>query len=212
MEEIERESFRDALLSSIEPSDELKKRLDKQIGSLLRRKLSTAEKIRNVFLGVVFTLMSGIFAYVVYFVTTAQDKGLTPSARLFMCFGFAAGAIVFLTGAVYAIRELRAGRTAPRRQQQMMIGVSAGFVLLLWTSLLTFAPRWGLPTEKLILMNTAMLFYWIMAVGFVLAAKSQWQHEDALLEQKRTQLEIALLRQELKKAVSLESSQGNGDT
>ena len=58
-------------------------------------------------------------------------------------------------------------------------------------------------------MSTNLLFFWIMAVGFVLAAKSQWQHEDALLEQKRTQLEIALLREDLKDLVCREPS-GDG--
>lgn len=44
-----------------------------------------------------------------------------------------------------------------------------------------------------------LLFYWIMAVGFVLFSAIRWQREDMLLEQKRTQLEIVLLREAMSK-------------
>ena len=204
MSKAERKSFREALLSGIEPPDELRERFDEQIKTLLRRRLCKAEKVRDILLAVVFLAVSGFFGWAFYMAVTVHDRGVTSAGRLFMCVAFALGAIGFFAGATYAVLELRSGRVAPRSQQQASIAIPVGFVLLICTMFLVFARQLGQPTEDLLFMGVALLFYWIMAVGFVLAAKSQWQHEDALLEQKRTQLEIALLREDLKDLVCRE--------
>ena len=66
------------------------------------------------------------------------------------------------------------------------------------TAWMVYGPKLQLPIDKTIWTTFALLVYFVMMATFVIAAKSQWQHEDALLEQKHTQLEIALLRDEMK--------------
>ena len=212
MSKAERESFREALLSGIEPPDELRERFDEQIKTLLRRRLYGAERVRNILLAVVFLATSGFFGWAFYLAVTVRDRGITSAGRVLMCVAFALGAVGFFAGATYAVLELRSGRVAPRSQQQASIAISAGFVLVMWTMFLAFARQLGQPTEDLLFMGVSLLFFWIGAVGFVLAAKSQWQHEDALLEQKRTQLEIALLREDLKDLVCREPSEDGTQT
>lgn len=192
-------SLRDVLLSGLEPSDELRDRFDKQVKQLVRRPLTTPEKWRDVFCATVFLPMTAIFGYATYFAATVVDSGLSPFHRLFMCVGFSLGGVVFLVGALYSIGELRRGRIAHRQAQQMMVAIPAGSVLLLICAYLVY---WDMFTPSLasaIKVSFALLFYWIMAVGFVLLSMIRWQREDVLLEHKRTQLEIALLRETMSK-------------
>ena len=192
-------SLRDALLSGLEPSDELRDRFEKQVEQLVRRPLTTAEKWGNVICVAVFLPMSAVFNYVVYFVVTAADPGLSLTARLLMCVGFSLGCLVFLVAALYAICELVWGRVARRDAQQMMVAVPAGFVLMLGCAYMVFWDMLAPSVASAIKGSFVLLFYWIMAVGFVLFSAITWQREDMLLEQKRTQLEIVLLREAMSK-------------
>lgn len=196
----ERDPLREALLSGLEPSDELRQRFQRQMERLLRPTLSGARKVGNVICAAVFLPMSALFGYVAYFAATAADPGLTLFRRLFMCIPFAVGSLGFLFGAVYAIRELRSGLVAPRQQQQAMLAASSGFVLLMMTAYMVFWPELALSLERAIRVAFSLLVFWTMAVGNVLYSTMRWNREDILLEQKRTQLEVALLREELAKA------------
>jgi len=199
MTDDERRDMRDALLSGVEPSDELQERFGEQMEQLVRRKLSGARRVGDVICAVVFLAMTGVFGYIAYFVATATDPGLTLFRRLFMCIPFAAGSLGFLFGAVYAIRELRSGLVAPRESQQAMLVLPTAFVLLCVTAWLVFWERFDISAARGVHVSTGLLFFWIMVVGNVLLYTSRWHREDILLEQKRTQLEIALLREELSK-------------
>jgi hypothetical protein len=44
-----------------------------------------------------------------------------------------------------------------------------------------------------------MLFFWIMATFNVLLMTARWHREDLLLDQKRTRLEVAMLREEFQR-------------
>ncbi len=189
--------LREALLSGLEPSDELRERFQRQMVHLIRPKLSGARKVGNVICAAVFLPMSALFGYIAYFAATASDPGLTLFRRLFMCIPFTAGSLGFLFAAVYAIRELRSGLAAPRQQQQAMVAVSSGFVLLMVTAYMVFWPELALSLERAIRAAFSLLVFWTMAVGNVLYSTMRWNREDILLEQKRTQLEVALLREEL---------------
>lgn len=189
--------LREALLSGLEPSDELRERFQRQMAHLIRPKLSGARKVGNVICAVVFLAMTGVFGYVAFFAATAADPGLTLFRRLFMCIPFTVGSLGFLFAAVYAISELRSGLAAPRQQQQAMLAASSGFVILFVTAYMVFWPELALSLERAIRASFGLLFFWIMAVGNVLYSTMRWNREDILLEQKRTQLEVALLREEL---------------
>ncbi|MCK4300851.1 MAG: hypothetical protein KAX80_15015, partial [Planctomycetes bacterium] len=192
--------LREALLSGLEPSDELRERFQRQMAHVIRPTLSGARRVGNVICAAVFLPMSVLFGYVAYFAATAADPGLTLFRRLFMCIPFAAGSLGFLFGAVYAIRELRSGLVALRARQQAMLAVPTALLLLYFTAWLVFWDMFDITAARGVHASTALLFFWIMAVGQVLLFTSRWHREDVLLEQKRTQLEIALLREELAKA------------
>jgi hypothetical protein len=188
-------SLRDVLLSGLEPSDELRDRFEKQVEQLICRPLTTVEKWSRMICVAVFLPMSAVFNYVVYFLVTVADPGLSLPARLLMGVGFSLGCLVFLVGALYAICELVWGRVARRDAQQMMVAISAGFVLMLGCAYMVFWDMLALSVASAIKGSFVLLFYWIMAVGFVVFSAIRWQREDVLLEQKRTQLEIVLLRE-----------------
>jgi len=192
-----REFTRMELLSGIEPSADLEERFRKQREDIVRRRLTKAEIARDVICALVFIPTSGFFAYAVYLAATAGE--LPETVRWLMYVSFGAGSLAFLIGALYAILEIRGLRIAPRSHQQAILAVSAGLVLIYSTFWLVLWRQFQLPVTNSIRAGTSLLFYWIMAVGFVLEGKSRWRHEDSLLEQKRTQLEIALLREEISK-------------
>jgi hypothetical protein len=192
-------SLRDVLLSGLEPSDELRDRFEKQVEQLVRRPLTTGEKWRDVICATVFLPMTAIFGYAAYFAATAADPGLSPFTRLFMCVGFSLGCLVFLVGALYGINELRRGRIAHRHAQQMMVAIPAGSVLMLVCAYMVYWDTLALSVASAIKVSFALLFYWIMAVAFVLLSTIRWQREDVLLEHKRTQLEIVLLQETMSK-------------
>jgi hypothetical protein len=191
--------LREVLLSGLEPSDELRGRFERQAEQLVRGPLTTARKWGNVICVTAFLPMSAIFAYAAYFAAAAADPGLSLSTRLLMCVGFGLGCLVFLVGALYGISELRRGRIARRDAQQMMVVISAGFVLMLGCAYMVFWDMLAPSVASAIKGSFVLLFYWIMAVGFVVFSAMRWQREDMLLEQKRTQLEIVLLREAMSK-------------
>jgi hypothetical protein len=191
--------LRDVLLSGLEPSDELRGRFEQQVEQIVRPRLTPARTFGNVLCITVFLPMCAIFGYVAYFAATTADPGMSLTARLIMCGGFSLGGIVFLVGALYSIHELRRGRVARRQVQHMMVAIPAGFVLLLVTVNLVFWDALTPSVDAAIKGSFGLLVYWIMAIGFVLLGKIQWQREDLLLEHKRTQLEVVLLREALSK-------------
>ena len=89
----ERDPLREALLSGLEPSDELRQRFQRQLAHLLRPRLSGARRVGNVICAAVFLPMTAVFGYIAFFAATAGDPGLTLFRRLFMCIPFAVGSL-----------------------------------------------------------------------------------------------------------------------
>ena len=191
--------LRDALLSGLEPSDELRDRFEQQVEQIVRPRLTPAEKWRDVLCLAVFLPMCVVFGYVTYTVAMVADPGLSGTARLIMGGGFSLGSLGFLAGVLYCIHELRGGKIAGRQAQHAMVAIPAGFVLLLVTVNLVFWDTLTPSVDSAIKGSFGLLVYWIMVVASVLLGKIQWQREDLLLEHKRTQLEIVLLREALSK-------------
>jgi len=70
---------------------------------------------------------------------------------------------------------------------------------MLGCAYMVFWDMLALSVPSAIKLSFVLLFHWIIAVGFVLFSAIRWQREDMLLEQKRTQLEIVLLREAMSK-------------
>ena len=174
--------LRDVLLSGLEPSDELRDRFEQQVEQIVRHRLTSTEKWSAVFCITVFLPMCAVFGYATYIVASVADPGLSMTVRLIMGGGFSLGSIVFLVGALYGIQELRRGRIASRQVQHMMVAIPAGFVLLFVTVNLVFWDALTPSVDAAIKGSCALLVYWIMAIGFVLLGKIQWQREDLLLD------------------------------
>jgi len=192
----ERERFREALLSGAEPSGELKERFERQVQSLLRPKLSGKETIARKIIAGIFACTAAFFAFGVYLVVS-RGEGLPMPARWFMGLCFSTGSISFIAFSVYCISELRSGLVAPRRQQKLAVFMPFGYVLALGTFVLMLWPKMGLPLLPTLWTGIWILFFWVMAVGSMLFYSARWHSEDIILEEKRTQLEVALLREQL---------------
>ena len=203
----ERERFREALLSGVEPSGELKERFERQVQGLLRPKLSGKEAIVRKIIGGIYACAAAFFAFAVYLVVF-RGEGLPKLARWFMGLTFSAGCVGFLAGAVYCMSELWTGRVAPRRRQKLAIFIPYGYVLALGIFVLMLWPKLGLPLVPTLWTGIWILFFWVMAVGSVLFYSARWHREDIILEQKRTQLEVALLREELGMRGAAEARKG----
>ena len=195
----ERERFREALLSGVEPSGALKERFERQVQSLLRPKLSRKAAIGRKIIGGIYACTAAFFAFAVYLVVF-RGEGLPKLVRWFMGVCFSAGS--------YCMSELWTGRVAPRRRQKLAIFIPYGYVLALGIFVLMLWPKLGLPLVPTLWTGIWILFFWVMAVGSVLFYSARWHSEDILLEQKRTQLEVALLREELGMRGATEAEKG----
>lgn len=197
MNDHEREDMRDTLLAGMEPSAELQARFEKQVGMLLDRRMTRTRVIGRTLAAVIYMAVSAFFGFWAIFIALSNDKGLPSTARIFMCCIFAAGCVGFLLGALYCLREIRRRLVAPRSHQRAMVFGSYGFVLMLATAWMIIGPKLLTNTGAVIWLVYSVLFFWIMATFNVLLWTARWHREDLLLEQKRTRLEVAFLREEL---------------
>jgi len=193
----EREDIRDALLSGVEPSAELRERFEEQIEILLDRQMTRWRVTGRSVAAVIFLAVSAFFGFWAIFVAISNDRGLPNAARIFMCCTFAAGCVGFLLGALYCLREIRSRLVAPRSHQRAMVFGSYGFVLALATAWMILGPKLVTNVGTAIWLVYSVLVFWITATFSVLLWTARWHREDVLLEQKRTRLEVALLREEI---------------
>ena len=197
MNEKEDKLLKDALLHQVELSPELRKRFEEQMNSILHPKLSKKLIYRNYFLIVVWIFGICAGSFMMYSAFTSKD--LPESARLFLGAAGALMALHFLAGTFLIIKELKSGHALPRKFDTLGIGMGPFLLMIfciwyfmVWRSL-------DLSVKVTIHIAMVLLFFWTMAVGGVLLQTARWNKEDILIEQKRTQLEIALLREEILK-------------
>jgi hypothetical protein len=198
MSDKEWEFSREALLSGLEPSPELGKSFEQQVEDLLRHRLSGWERAGRVAAAIVFAVTAGVFAWASCLFAGAGED-LPPTARTCGSVSFAAGCLLFVVGIVFIVRELRCGRIAPRVIQKASVFLPFALVLVYSTMTLVHFRELFSSVESKITAGVGMLFFWIMATTNTVFYSMRWHREDILLEEKRTQLEIALLREELAK-------------
>jgi hypothetical protein len=194
MSDSERELMREALLAGTGPGGEVRERFEEQARAVLRPHLSKGARVLRWVIGAVFLVIAPVFAYGSYSFAVSEEKLLV---RVFGSVTFALGALVFLAAAFLTARQARRGRAPCRLMQKASVFIPYAFVLLYSGAMLMIMPRLDLPATKMIGITGSLLFFWIMVWGFVLLAHLGWQRQDILLEQKRTQLEVALLREKL---------------
>lgn len=187
---------REALLSGLEPSQALEESFERQVETLLRHRLSGWERVGRVAAIAVFAVTAGVFAWASYLFASAGED-LPPTARTFGGVSFAAGCLFFVVAIVFIVRELRCGRIAPRLIQKASVFLPFAFVLVYSTVTLVHFRELFSSVESMITAGVWMLFFWIMATTNTVFYSMCWHREDILLEEKRTQLEIAILREEL---------------
>jgi len=193
------ERVSEALLGGLAPSDELRRRFEEQVSDLTRARISGWGRALRTGMIVVFGGTACVFAWASYLFATAEDPGLTVHIRTFASVSFAAGALLFAGGIACIVHELRHGRIAPRRLQQGMVFLPYSVVLFYGTFTLVNFREMFSTVESMAYAGISLLFFWIMAATSMLLYSSRWHREDILLEQKRTQLELAILREELSK-------------
>ncbi|MCD6404707.1 MAG: hypothetical protein J7M19_02655 [Planctomycetes bacterium] len=195
MDEREQELMRDALLSGPEPSGELKARFERQIEDFVRPRLSRAARVGCGVLAAFDFVAAPLFAYGSYSFASAVEVGSFLQFFMAMCFGIAS--VIFLGTSAVLVYISWSGRSPG--PQLRMAGDGVVFVLLLVFMVVMFAklPDFDLPLKTMILIASVLLFYWTIGLGIFLYNLLCWQRKELLIEQKRLQLEIALLREEL---------------
>gem|GEM_PF-3488788 len=122
---------------------------------------------------------------------------------VFFFAAFCAATLVFATGALHCVYELRTNLVASRRLQKVSFAIRYGGLfaigLLLPVLVVSFTPREGDYVRYLLAAFTLTLFYWSLVVVLALYRVASWSREDILLELKRTRLEIALLAESISK-------------
>lgn len=194
MSDYDRQLMRDALLSAAEGSDELKARFEAQVQAIMQPPLPKAMRIMGGVLAAVFTVCALGLAWGSYSFAAAGERPLT---RVFGSLAMALGAISFLASAFITARQAKRGVSPGRAMQKASVFVPYAVVLAYSVGMLMIMPRLDLPATKMINIIGSLLFFWIMVWGFVVIAHLGWYRADILLEQKRTQLEAALLREKL---------------
>ncbi len=194
MSDSERQLMRDVLLSDVEGSDELKARFEAQVQAIMHPPLPKAIRIMGGVLAAVFLATAPLFAWASYSFAVGGEK---PLVRVLGSVMMGLGAIVFIVGAFMTARQARHGVSPGRAMQKASVFVPYAVVLVYSIAMLMIMPGLDLPATKMIAITGSLLFFWIMVWGFVLVAHLGWNRTDILLEQKRTQLEVALLREKL---------------
>lgn len=195
MNDKERESLREALLAGLEPSGELKEKFETQVEAIVHPRLSQRARIVRRVLAFVFLLNAPVFAWGAYSFATSDAKLLV---RVFGSVTFGLGTLPWLWAAFHAAKQARSGLSPGRRLQKAIIFVPYSVVLLYSCITLMLMSTLELPATSMIAITAGMLFFWIMAWGLVLQATAGWHREDILLEQKRTQLGVALVAEQLR--------------
>lgn len=193
----ERELIRAALMSDAAPSDELKSRFDDQVATVMRRRLRPWEKWLRGCVALCFVASAVFQACCGILFLIRKGPGISGEARLAVGGLLFLGAAVLLFGAGTLVYEISRGRVAPRKMQKAIVGLAMLPVLILSIFALVYVPTMDLPIDRLIYIFGSINFFWIMAQANIILARADWNRQDIILEQKRTQLQVALLREDL---------------
>ena len=192
-----KDGLREAFLSGVEPSGELERRFNEQVATVLRRRLRRWEKWLRGSVAVIFAAGAVGQAWGGFLFLSHKSLGIRTEVALTVGCLFLVGAAVLLFGAAGLVYEIRAGRVAPRKMQKAIVGLAMVPVIVFSVLALMYVPRMNLPLNSQIYIFVSVLFFWIMLHAHVILARADWNRQDIILEQKRTQLQIAVLREEM---------------
>jgi len=193
----EKERMKEALLSGVEPTGALRERFEKQAETLTMEPLSPDDKAGRIVQAVALGAGGIGIAYFAGIYVMREHQGVSLASRVIFGAVCAAMSAVFIWVAYSRIGHMKRQVPMPRRQQRILVFSVLAFALAITVITLLTAPGRGLSTERLILTVAHMFVLWSAAILFALHSQAQWHREDILLEQKRTQLEVAMLREML---------------
>jgi hypothetical protein len=211
MTDAEGDGLREAISQGPEVSDELRRRFGEQIERLLSRRLSVAGHIIRI---VGALLMSAAALYCAGVIAMAGSLARYGHGREVIPFtiGFGAAFLFLAAGAFHCVYELRNGLVAPRRVQYVTFAIRYGAVFVVGLLVPAFRVAYGTPDvydptylKYVVATNSLLTVYWSVAAVLAVYTISKWHREDALLEVKRVQLEMAELRGRLEKTETREA-------
>lgn len=177
----------------------LEEKFQYQLKELVTPTLSRKEIIRNYIL-----ITLGIIGVIVC-ITSSLYVGLTstlPQKLKMIIISPAIFVALFMSAYVYHIFiELKKRKSHPRMYMKINLLIHAGFVFILYFFYAKYALNGSMKNQEIIYYGISILFFWILAMTFVLWQTNTWNKEEILLQQKCTQLEIMKLREEFKELV-----------
>jgi len=155
-------NFHDRLLGAEKLNDAFKAKYEKELKTMIEKKLTTAGK-----LGYVGWAMLGIGFFVLFGTMAIIAPGEFP---MWSRFGFIAGAIFGLAWTVLALTIIKKGTINLKLHPVVMAGMGWGFVVILTTLFLVFGSKFP---DKIIgiQMVVNVLPFLIMAAVFLIIAK-----------------------------------------
>ena len=195
MDEREREFMKSALLEGAGGAEELRERFEEQARELISPRLSKARRIALGVVAVWYFCLVPVFAYGCY--GSLLSRAESPFIRFLLSLTFASAVVVFLwTGVGFAIQSW-SGRAPGRQMRAANEFIPFACLVVFLVVMLVKLPDFDLSYPVMISVASALLFLWALVVGMLPFILLKWQRKDLLIEQKRLQLEIALLREEL---------------
>ena len=170
----------------------LEEKFQHQLNELISPKLTKEMIHRNytfIAIGIVGVILCfGTAIHVALKNRLFPINALIITLAIFM--GLWIGAYVY-----YLFAELKSGESKPRTYMKINLFINASFVFIIYFFYAKFALSGNMTDRQLSYYGNSILFFWIMAMTFVLWQTNKWNKEEIILEQKRTRLEIEKLKE-----------------
>jgi hypothetical protein len=191
------ELVRQALLDMPAASPGAQERFERQVREILEQRLAGAARGLRLAAVVMFSLAGLYCAWAAAYATFWAHGAAPPAARLAVLGGCGAGAVMLFGGAGYTWREYRAGAVAPRRVQKTAVAIRYACVFFIGALAAAYPAVRQLPTSKAHAFTVFGAVLWTAGLAFAAGHVLRWRHEDLMLEEKRTQLQLVVLQETL---------------
>jgi len=192
MERDNRSAFRGAMLSGEASAKDLRRRFDEQVAAILAPGLTTWDKIGRVLLICLLLAGIGLVVWGIRLVVSAGGSWTPLGVGLLIA--FAAGIIFLVAGICVCLASLKRRRDA-RADAKVIIYLGFGFFGICFVTLLVLIPYLHATAVAAVWVSLWFMVFLVILATATSYVYSKWHREDILIEQKRAQLKMALLRE-----------------
>jgi len=190
----------DVISTSPAASSELRARFDEQLNGLIDGRITGARRMRRIVAATVLGVFASLCACALVNLYDAWSSVPRREALLWLV-GFGAGFLLLSATIFQYVYEIRSGLAAPRRVAKTAFAIRYGsaFLIVLPIAIPVVARYMGDSRLPLVIFLVTILtvLFWLVTALFAVRELARRYRDDIIIEEKRTQFEIALLRQEL---------------